>query len=317
MTKYTMVMRCGDPKADPNKVMYTLVGADYSIVRIMGAKLASHLSKGDIEVTNLGVQEGKIVSTNGAMSNYTLIDLNGNLVGKPKAVVINRIETEKGLIGYTVYNTSGVLAEMPVSAVAALAKAGELSNGKIRHTQGGDIVASIGGNYPLVIHRINSKKVESVIYVDVYFAGQALCKSGKVEYAGIGINSDSVETISTIFSKISAGNEKLIAEVEKKTGINESESFGIKRTGTAGFYGVYPLELVKEIVDKARTIKFPMERVIIACTDYTDDKTEANVSLDRKFAVVDYNVGNDKTNKEIKEFTNIIIKMLPREKVVE
>ena len=313
MSQFTMVMRCGDPKAPAETMYYTLITESYGIKRISGTELVQAIRSKKIEVTNLDVDSKGLVSTNGAIKNYTLIDLSGNIVGTPRAVILNRVEINGNLAGYTIYNANGVLQEVNVANAAELARANLIANGKIRHTQQGDIVASINGNYPLRIIEVAKAVEDKEIKADVLLLGSALTGDRTIKYGGIIIEGNSAATMTKYYEKLVRANDNLIQEIKASTGIDESASLKIKRTGNAGFYGVYPLDTVFELIEKANDkIGFPMGKLPIACTDYTAGKIESSASLSKNMTITADSVvhGSNKTDSAVKVYIKNIIEKL-------
>lgn len=312
MKRLTMVMRCGDIKAPAEAMHYTLIGDDYSFERMSGAELVKAITGKKVEVTNLGVTEKGLVSTNGAMKNYTLVDPTGALASEPRAVILNRVESEKGLLGYTMYNTSGVLQEINVAQAADLARAGMIANGKIRHTQQGDIVASISGMYPLrTIKMVDATGKDNTISIDIMFIGSAIAGKYNTKYAGVVINGKNAASVTKLYDTLVKANGKLIEKVLEISGTDESGSLGIKRTGTAGFYGVYPINTVFELVEKAgNKISLPMGKLMIACTDYDSNKEEATIVITPDMKPAGHQEGTPKANKALKEYTEKILNKL-------
>lgn len=313
MKKLTMVMRCGDAKAPAEALMYNLIGEDYSFARMTGADIVKNIASKAIEVTNMGVENGKLVSTNGALKNYTLVDMAGNLAGEPRAVILNRVENEKGLLGYTVYALNGTLQEMSVAAAVELAKVGKIANGKIRHTQQGDIVASIGGLYPLRTLKMK-EATDEAISVDILFMGSALDGTGKASrYAGVIVNAKNAATVSKLYDTLSKSNKEV---VDKITAMSHdpatANTLGIKVTGTAGFYGIYSTDTVYSLIKKANnTVSLPMGKLMIACTDYTDSEhAESNVTLTADLKAAGRQSGTAKGDESLKAYTKAVLAKL-------
>lgn len=310
MKTLTMVMRCGDPKASAENMHYTLIGEDYSFERMSGAALANAIKAKKVEVTNMGVSEKGLIATNGAIKNYTLIDPAGNLVGVPRAVILNRVELNDKLLGYTIYNQSGVLQEVTTPVAAQMATAGLIANGKIRHTQTGDIVASINGFYPLrVMKYTESTKMD--ITVDVMFIGSAIKGRHMTKYAGLIVNGADAASISKVHKKLEAENKKLIDKMHADYAEPSEDSFKIKVTGTAGMYGVYPIDTAFELIEKAKNnVGLPMGKLMIACTDYDSNKDEATVVLSSTMKPLGKQTGSAKANEVIKKYTEEILTKL-------
>ncbi len=323
MKKLTMVMRYGNAKSPAESMIYTLVGEDYCLIRMSGTDVVKNIASKTIEVTNLGIEGGKLASTNGAMKNYTLVDTTGALANEPRAVILNRVENEKGLLGYTVFGLNGTLEEMPVAKAVELAKAGKIANGKIRHTQQGDIVASIGGLYPL--RTINMKDVtpteDKAIDVGIMFIGSALDGTGRAtRYAGVVVEGKNAAIISKLYSTLSKSNKGIVdkmVEVSKDPSV--ANTLGMKVTGTAGFYGIYSVDTMFDLIAKANNkVSLPMGKLMVACIDYTDpDHTESNVTLTTELKAAGRQEGTAKGDESLKTYTKTILEKLQKVKIIK
>lgn len=275
----TMVMRHGDPKASSNEMSYTLISDELNIKVMSGTELAKAINDSKIVITNMATSAQGLVSTNGAIKNYTTIDQRGNIVGTPRCVILGRIEVNDKLKGYKVFTSNGVVAEINLDVAAKLAQVNGIANGKIRHTTEGDIVASIGGNYPLTNIKEDKKDTKaSIPTVDVVFFGSALNDDKKItKFAGITVTSKDATTIASLYKTLSSDNEKLIGALRDKFGYSEAkfDSFKLKQVPGAGFYGVYPLTTVTKIIETVESIKNTAGKIIVGCTD----KDEESIAL--------------------------------------
>ena len=311
MKRLTMVARCGDLKAPATSSTYTLIGEDYSFEKMSGADIVKAVKAKKIEVTNLGITDKGLTGTNGSLKNYTTFDAAGNMVSQPRAVVLNRVETEKGLIGYTIYNMYGVLQEVNVAQLAELANAGLVANGKIRHTKQGDMVSSISGMYPLRIHKIG-ETVDTSLAVGITFMGAALHGKHSIKYAGVKVNCKNAAGITKVYEGLDKANKKLISEIQSITGTDETASMSLRRMDSTAVYAVYPLEVAFKLIAKANN-KAELtlnNKLYIACTDYEDDKTESTVLVSADKKIAGKNSGNAKTDKAVKAYTEKILEKL-------
>ena len=313
MKRLTMVMRCGDPKAPAEAMHYTLIGDDYSFVHMSGVEVAKAIMGKKAEFTNMGVKDNQLVSTNGSIKNYNLVDNTGNLASEPRAVILNRVENEKGLLGYTIYNLNGVLQEVRVAEAAELAKFGKIANGKIRHTQQGDIVASISGMYPLRTIKME-EATDKTITADLMFIGSAINSKLSAKYAGIIINGNNAASLSKIYDGLAKANRQVVEKVSEIGGAKASEALTLKRTGTAGFYGVYPIDTAFDIVGKANnTVSLPLEKLIIACTDYSDGEVcESSIELSKALKPLGKNTGSDKADKALRGYAEKVLEKVQK-----
>ena len=316
MKRLTMVMRCGDPKAPAEAMHYTLIGEDYSFVHMSGVEVVKAILAKKAEFTNMGVKDNQLVSTNGSLKNYNLVDKAGNLASEPRAVILNRVENEKGLIGYTIYNTNGVLQEVTVAMAAELAKYGKVANGKIRHTQQGDIVASINGMYPLRTIKMEDA-TDRTITADLMFIGSAINGKSSTKYAGIIINGANAAALTKIYAGLAKANSQVVDKVASIGGAKASEALVLKRTGTAGFYGVYPIDVAFDIIGKANnTVSLPLDRVIIACTDYSGDEVcESSIELSDTLKPIGKNTGSEQSDKALRGYAEKVLDKLKAVKI--
>lgn len=315
MRTLTMVMRCGDINTPVENMQYTLIGTDYSFERMSGVELVKAIKSKAVAVTNMDVTDKGLVSTNGAMKNYTLVDTTGALVQEPKAVILNRVESDKGLLGYTMYNVQGVLQEITVVQAAELARANKIANGKIRHTQQGDIVASISGVYPLRTIKMADAEDKS-ISVEIMFIGSAIAGKQSAKYAGVIVNGKSAASLTKLYGSLVKDNVKIIEKVSGMSGKDEADSLAVKRTGTAGFYGVYTLDKVFDLIDKAgKAVKFPMGKILIACTDYDADAAESDIILSLGLGILDKRKGSSKSDEAIKVYAADLVSKLKAIKI--
>lgn len=302
MKYLTMVMRYGNLKGKDESFQYTLIGDDMSIHTIDGAKLAEGISAKKYVVTNMDVNTRGLVSTNGAIKNYTTIGADGKMVGSPKAVILNRVEKDGRLVGYIIFNVNGTVSEISVGDAATLAANNMIANGKIRHTSDGDIVASIGGNYPLL--EMKNRKVQGKLYVDVTLFQSVVGQDGKtIKCAGILVTSNSAETLSKLYPTLESENKKLCNKLAK-VGYANTSSMSIIRGNNGGFYGVYPIELVWDLIGKASVVTNSFGSIFIACKDLSgDEESEAGVIIDsKKLNIVEHRDGSDVANAKLKTF---------------
>ena len=311
MIYFTMVARSGDAKNGANMMNYTLIGSDLSVKVMRGDKLAAAIADEKIKVTNLAVSVKGLVSTNGAMNKYTTIGPDGNLVGTARSVILNRVEKGGKLHSYIIFNANGVVSEIDVPHAAVLAQKGLIANGKIRHTEDGDIVSSINGTYPLV-EKVESKEKEKIT-TDVILYGSAIKGTGKgstCKYVGIIINSNKANTISKLYPKLVKESENLKKKLAETFGYTEDElkGFAIKQSPGAGIYGVYPFATAVKLMTLGKT-KYNSGKIVIGCKDCGDsDNAESFIVYDtKKKTVIASQEGTEKSDAKLKEYSSEII----------
>ena len=158
---------------------FTLIDDKYQLHYEEKRALARKIANKEIIITNLSVDaKGEITYTNGAKNRYTVVEAkSGKIIGSPKAVILSRIEKNEKLDGYMVFLPNGKVSKLSVAEASSLAVKGLVSNGKIRHTDNGDTVSSISGNYPLMQTKIEEAPTGELTVEIVFFS--APIKEGK------------------------------------------------------------------------------------------------------------------------------------------
>lgn len=301
MKKYTMVVRHGNAD-DKGKVLstlgYTLISPDYKTITLSAEKIKESLSKGEAEISNLGLNEkGELVGTNGAIDKYTFVDVNTiRPVGKTKAVIINRIEQNDKLVGYTIFTADGVLAEEKLADVVKLAQANMIANGKIRHTATGDIVSSIKGDYEIRKYKI-SEAPKGKVSIDI---GLFKHISGLGDFfAGI-VYSTSASELAEIGKKLSLANAKVQTAVAEKLGKSEAEAAKLQRYGANGIYGLFKLSDLDTLIKGGATLfnQFTNGNIIIEYAAANADKEIEHHVIET--VSTDFKVKNEMKNTDEK-----------------
>lgn len=308
MKNLTMVVRFGSKNMSSNQMTYAFVSDDYSFIKMSGNEVIDAIINKKFNFTNMGVEKGQLISTNGVLDRYTLVDTvsgKGQIIGKPAPVVLNRIEVNGKLVGYTIFNTNMILQEVKVDQAVKIHSVTPFANGKIRHTQSGDIIQSIVGNYPIRVVELKKVKQED-LSVDLVFTSKAIGKNGeKLSYAGVFVNSKNVGTLTKVYNKLVEHNKSLINKAYEVTGDSKVKtSFAIQTTANSGFYGVFSMDIVKELVKRAgNKIKVNLGNIIISAIDFTDDDSpESKIVLSKKLDVVNTVKGNDVSDRLVKQY---------------
>jgi hypothetical protein len=304
---FTMVVRHGVGKDIKG---YTLIDSEYRTVMLDSKTLANKITSKAINVTNMAVENGKLISTNGALDKYTLVNTDTNAIeGTPRAVILNRVEQNDKLIGYTVFSNNGSIVEMSVADAVTLCNSKALSNGKIRHTETGDIVSSITGNYPLrTIEVKQAPKGETTVDI-LYFATAA---NVDVEYFGAIVSGTSAAELSRLGNILTKSNATLIANVVKKAGNDVRKSLAMTRVGANGIYGVFELKMLDELIKAGAKIKLVNSKAQVSSVYYSDGGIidEATVTLDKNSKIVGKNSATgtkaSTVNNKVKEYTKKI-----------
>lgn len=275
MNQLTMITRHGLSK---DKIeAYTLISENYQTVTVSAVQLEEMIRNGKAVVTNMSIGPKGLVSTNGALDKYTFINSATNMVdGTPRAVILDRVEQKGKLLGYTVFTQNGQLREMNVADAVALASKNQISNGKIRHTSEGDIVSSIGGNYPLRTIAME-KAPKGEIIVDIMYFAASVNTGVAAKYAGAIISCTSAVAMSKIVDKLTTSNANIRAKVAKISDVKDTKSLAIQRMGANSLYGVFGLESLNDIISKAKTVRIKDNKYIISVIDYADADNDESV----------------------------------------
>ena len=303
---FTMIVRHGTKE---NVTGYTLISPDYQTITASVADIIKGITSKKYEVTNLAVEGGKLVGTNGALDKYTLINpATGQVEGTPKAVILNRTEIDGKLAGYTVFTQMGSISLIDVKQAVTLCNNKLISNGKIRHTQDGDIVSAIGGNYPLM--EVEAKKApKGKVNVDIIFFGKVIGTSA--EYFGAIVSGTSATEMSTITDTLSKSNAKIIADAVKVGGQSVRQSLAIRRFGANGVYGVFEISKLEQLVKSGATVENKIGNIVVSAVKYSADGSadEATVKLTSAMKPVDKTNAEDKVvDKSVKDYTAKIVK---------
>ena len=306
MNSFTMITRHGLSKNEITA--YTLISRDYQTKTVTVDELTKALKSKKIEVTNLELTPKGIASTNGALDKYTLINTKTNYPeGTARAVILDRVESNNKLIGYTAFTHMGTLAEISVADAVALASKGLISNGKIRHTQQGDIVSSIGGDYPLREVDID-KAPKGKVTVDIMYFGTIVNSNEK--YFGAIISGTSAAEMSKLSTNLSKVNAKIIADAAKIAGKGVKDSLGIKRMGANSIYGVFSLSALKSLLDGGAELKNGIGNIVISAIKYDSGEAvdEATIKLGSNWVSKSATpADDDKVTSVVKRFAKEVI----------
>lgn len=273
MKTCTMVVRHGTSK--DNITGFTLVSSDYQIRKLSSSELAQYVAQKKLMVTNMQFVGGTWKSTNGAMDNYTLINDQTNMVeGTPRAVILDRAETNGKLSGYAVFTQSGTVVNMSIADAVMLANNKMLSNGKVRHTDSGDIVSAIGGNYPLRELKAIEDAPKGTTSVEVMFFGQAVLngKADHANYFGAIVSCTSAVEMTKLTDKLSKSNAEVISHIVQTAGQKARKSLAVQRMGANGIYGVFKLSDLKTFIDSGAKVALKSgNSVLVSVIKYATD----------------------------------------------
>lgn len=296
MKTCTMVVRHGLSK--DNITGFTLVSSDYQTKKLSYAELTQYVAQKQLVVTNMQFVGGVWKSTNGAMDNYTLINDQTNMVeGTPRAVILDRAEINGKLTGYAVFTQNGTIVHMSVADAVMLANNKMLSNGKVRHTDSGDIVSAIGGNYPLRELKRIEDAPKGTTSVEIMFFGQAVLtsKADHVNYFGAIINCTSAVEMTKLSDKLSKSNAEVIGHIVQTAGQKARKSLAVQRMGANGIYGVFKVSDLKILMESGAKVTLKSgSSVLVSVIKYATDNS-ADVEDQSVYTV---NIGGSAQKKE-------------------
>lgn len=304
MKTLTMITRHG-VKGDISN--YTLITSDYQTVQMSAADLTNAICSKKLAVTNLTVGAKGIESTNGAIDKYTLINSQTGMVdGIARAVILDRVEKNDKLIGYTLFSQYGTIVEISVKDAVELCNQKLLANGKIRHTQDGDIVSAIGGNYPLRTIKI-ADAPKGEITTDILYFGTII--GAKIEYVGAIVSCTSAAEMSKITSALSTANAKVIAEAVKVGGQSVRKSLAIQRMGANSIYGVFDIASLEKLIKAGAKLQNKVGNITVSAVKYTNgEPDEATVTLNSSWKPTDKETAaEDVITKAVKEYTRKVV----------
>lgn len=266
----TMVARGALSDGANKQYCYTLVDSDFKIYNLKEQELAKVIKAGQIEVTNLSIVGGEIRATNGAMDKYTQFDVQGNVVGKPRAVILSRIEKNGDLVGYIVFTPDGVVSKIPLEKVVEMCKNELIANGKLRPVGNGYIVSSIKGEYPIENHKMSKEPISEVPTIEATLFGSALKGSNDTRFVGMEVKFSNAVNMSKLYPTLKEANISVCTKLRDEYGYDKSElvPFKMRQTIGAGIYGVYPMSMALKLANGA----FKLNEAgifIIGCDDRT------------------------------------------------
>lgn len=312
----TLVMRVGTTEKDIQN--YVFISDTYAVVTLSTREVVDAINNKKAVFNNVGISDKGIVSTNGAITNYTLFNPETNeVIGESKAVVIDRVEREGKLVGYTIFNKNGILQEVTVDqAVQIEKKSVGFANGKIRHTNSGDIISSIAGNFNL--KTLSSVKTEPALNLTVVFFGSAIKSKPEaaLKYVGLIVECDNAAALSKVYGMIEKDNSDLRNSMNTlANNSKESDHFKLIRTNKAGVYGVLSFKAFESLLEKAnKEFRSVSGTLTIACTDLDlydddDDGVESSITLDSSNKPVRSTKGSNRSNAALKSYTDEVLKL--------
>jgi len=279
-----MVARVGR-EGEAHDRLYVLIDENYKITQA-DAKMVRNLFMSGVVITNLGIEDGRLVSTNGSIDRYTRMrDVQWGVHGKSYPVILSRVEKGEELVGYTIYDVDGTLREVNIKDAVEIHKRSPFANGKLRETQNGEIISSINGKYPLrtlSIKKANEKK--NKIEMDLRFVASVIGNGSNVEHAGILIRFSSAVDYTRLFNIIEKSREGLFERLQS-AGVENLDPYETQRF-KEGLYSVVPLNIVGALISKGGVILSKSNIPTLAAVGYDGDEVcESVIKLGKNFEI--------------------------------
>ena len=212
--KYTMVSTLGTIQNKKKEYQgFMLVDSDYRSMVVSAEDVVKALTKDPGCISNMEIRDGKPVSSNGALDRYAFGDrITGQYIGVANYVVINRIEENGNLWGYTMYAPNGTIQRVDNNNAVALAKQKLISNGKIRTSaKGTEFVSSIRGDYNVI--DVSTKKQKKPEKVTLQLMFTTMNGNTGVQYTGMIVKCVDMERLSQIITGCREANAALIQAI--------------------------------------------------------------------------------------------------------
>lgn len=228
---------------------FTVVNNNYIITEWTADEMRKRVQENSI--TNIGMNNGEFFSINGDIKRYTHYSAeNGGLIGNPTAVILNRIERDNKLIGYTVFMPNGCIKKLSVSNAVELHKQMGIANGKIRHTTYGDILSSIKNEYPVMAVDIEKADTGTVDVQMVYFADAIADNKMVLRYAALYVSGTSVSKISKVMNVLEETSDEAYKKLSKYD-MELAKSTRIIRGGVSKFFVTAPYNVLGYVSEVA------------------------------------------------------------------
>lgn len=227
-------------------------GYNYSVAS--PEDLIRHIENGE-DVRNAEFAGGKIKFCNGASDRYTKFSMeDGSMLGSAHAVVIDRIENDKGeLTGYTMYMANGVVERVKREKAIEIHEKYGISNGKIAPASNGPIISSIAGNYPTYRTEANRKSTvgeKTAGICNVAYVTKAVFGNSEVNYIGLMFNDTNMERLSVNYERAKQANKNLVSYlIDHGMGADVANALLLFRSGVNGFFGGLGTKIAKEIIE--------------------------------------------------------------------
>lgn len=194
------------------------------------ASVLKALSSGT-KVENLEVINGEIKGSNGALSSYTQLTINNEVIkNNTPAVVLYRTSDDK----FVMASYMGAVTVEDYESAINLAEKIDVANGKIRTLDGKKVLSSIKGNYPLL-----------------EVAAQTAAKpQAKSKFVTVSDDYSEDEIIQRIDKHLANSNIKLIGKI----GANKTDNVIKKLTAKTGLLDAITKGKTKDAAESVKTL---------------------------------------------------------------
>ena len=288
---------------------YGFVTSDYQTIMMSVNQVLQGIGNKKFTITNLGIDDkGKLVATNGALNRYSMINTTTGMPdGEPMAVVLNRVEKNGKLVGYTMFMQDCTIREVGIKEAVAMCNGKVISNGKLRHTNDGDIVSSINGNF--ILRQIEPDKAPkgTLTVTLMYFEAQAT----GVKYFGGIISSTSAVQMTNIRDSLEEDNRALMKECEKagKVRARVLSDYGIQRMSENSFFGSFTLSALDKLINVPGVQFKCNNEILISISDAKSEKSPSIIKISKDFKITNTKKSGDESEyKKVFDFAQEIIK---------
>lgn len=295
--KYTLVSTAGVMNGKKREYqMFTLLDSTYRVTMLDAMGIMNLLKSTPGAVSNMEIgKDGRPTSSNGSLERYGFRDtMSGVYVGVPTYVIIDRIEENGVLKGYTIYTPSNQISIIDAATAVSLAEQKLICNGKIRVSGNGTkTVSSIKGEYnlknvetPKAGKMTTAQKKEAEVVIKPMFT--TFNNNTKVSYMGVIVSAKRVDILSKVLEECEKERVALVDKIAAVGGEKVREELKPITFDSTEKYIVIPNELAFSICEQyGAKIKFPVKNITISVMHYMANKEgefiDANMKLGSDF----------------------------------
>jgi hypothetical protein len=260
----------------------------YEIKVFTGAEILDALKRKTADFSNMAIEKGVLDTCNGTMDRYTMMDDAIGMLTPAKAVIIDRVESNNVLTGFTIFNASGVLESVDVAQAIAIGRNIGFSNAKVVNNT---TISSIRGAFPLksIVVEKSGQKKKSVPELDLFFISTVHKKGhNSVAYAGVMIHYSNADEMRQVYPKLTRSNTVMKKDIQTLAPGMDITNLAITRGPNAGIYATVKYETLKELLALAKgRFKATAGSVAITYIDASNDPSgvERMVTMTPELAI--------------------------------